>query len=110
MFKKIALVITFLLAAGLQPIFADTVTFEDLPDAYFFSADGQNIGSFYSGLTVGNDVTALSASRFGGYDDAGFPPHSGDVVIWSAFDPDITVNFAMDQTSVGAWYTSYDFL
>jgi hypothetical protein len=110
MIRKSTLIMLFTLAAGLSAAYADTINFENLPDTYFFSVDATNIGSYYSGLTFGDDVTALSVSRFGGYDDAGFPPHSGDVVIWSAFDPDITVDFAQDQTSVGAWYTSYDFL
>ena len=63
-----------------------SINFEDLPDAYFFSAGGQNIGTFYSGVTFGPYVTGLSVSRFGGYGDAAYPPHSGDVVVWSAFD------------------------
>lgn len=48
---------------------------EDLPDEYFFSSRGQSIGSFY--ITFGPNVTGLSISRFGGYDDSGFPSHSG---------------------------------
>jgi hypothetical protein len=73
---------------------ANVITFEDLPDAYFFSSGDQNIGDFYSGITFGPDVTVLSTSRFGGYDSSGFPPHSGDVVIWDAVDPTITIDFA----------------
>ena len=69
-----------------------------------------NVGSFYLGLTFGPDVTGLSVTRFGGYNDAGFPPHSGDVVVWSAFDFDTTITFAVPLVSVGIWYTSFDFL
>ena len=71
------------------------ITFEDPPDANFFSTGGQSIGNFYSGLTFGPAVTGSSVSRFGDYDNAGFPPHSGDVVIWDATDPTITISFAL---------------
>ncbi len=80
--------------------------FEGLPDAYFFSAGGQNIGNYYSGLTFGPYVTGLSVSRFGGYDDSGFPPHSGDVVVWSAFDDPMTISFDSAASDVSFWYTS----
>lgn len=89
-------------------VFAGTITFEDLPDAYFFSSGDQNIGSFYSGVTFGPDVTGLSVSRFGGYDNAAFPPHSGDVAIWDATDPTIVISFASPISSFGIWYTSFD--
>jgi hypothetical protein len=89
-------------------VHADVITFEDLPDAYFFSAGDQNIGTFYPGITFGPNVTALSVSRFGGYDDAGFPPHSGDVVIWDATDATITITFDTALQSFGIWYTSFD--
>jgi hypothetical protein len=89
--------------------YGDTViTFEDLPDAYFFGGGDQNIGNFYSGITFGPDVTGLSVSRFGGYDNSGFPPHSGDVVIWDASDATINISFASPLSSFGIWYTSFD--
>jgi hypothetical protein len=80
--------------------------FEDLPDTYFFSSGGQNIGNFYPDVTLGPYVTGLSESRFGGYDDAAFPPHSGDVVVWSPFDDPMTLAFSSPETVVGFWYTS----
>jgi hypothetical protein len=87
---------------------ADVITFENLPNAYFFAAGDQNIGTFYSGVTFGSNVTGLSVSRFGGYPSAAFPPHSGDVVIWDATDPTITIDFASAIGFVGIWYTSLD--
>ena len=89
---------------------ADTITFETLPDENFFAGGGQNIAGFYPGLTFGPYVTGLSVSRFGGYSDAAFPPHSGDVVVWSAFDPNIDVAFATPQALVGFWFTSLDLI
>ncbi|HEX3745808.1 MAG TPA: RHS repeat-associated core domain-containing protein [Bryobacteraceae bacterium] len=99
-----------LFVLGLASAYADviTITFENLPDAFFFNGDGQNIGTFYPGLTFGPNVTGLSVSRFGGYDDSGFPPHSGDVVIWDASDSTITIDFASSIESFGIWYTSFD--
>jgi hypothetical protein len=87
---------------------AGVVTFEDLPGVYFFGGGGQNIGNFYPGITFGPNVTGLSGSRFGGYASDAFPPHSGDVVIWDATDPTITITFASALTSFGIWYTSFD--
>ncbi|MEX2262540.1 MAG: PEP-CTERM sorting domain-containing protein [Bryobacteraceae bacterium] len=92
------------------PAFSVTVSFEDLPSENFFNDTGANVASFYAGLTFGPGVTGLSVTRFGGYSDAAFPPHSGDVVVWSAFDFDTTIAFATPQAVVGLWYTSFDFL
>lgn len=89
-------------------LYATTLTFEDLPASYFFSSGGQNIGSYYSGVNFGPYVTGLSVTRFGGYADAAYPPHSGDVVIFSAFDTDITISFASALSNVSFWYTSFD--
>ncbi len=100
------LVTALLIFAGLAQ--ASVIDFESLPDANFFSAGDQNIGSYYSGITFGPVVTALSISRFGGYDNLAYPPHSGDVVVWDASDPTITILFSKAQTSFGVWYTSLD--
>jgi len=97
------------LAAFCLSASATTVyTFEDLPDAYFFSSGDQNIGAFYAGITFGPNVTALSVSRFGGYDSSGFPPESGDVVIWDASDATIDISFDSPLQSFGIWYVSFD--
>ncbi len=101
--------LAWLLCALSMAAKADTILmFEDLPDVYFFSSGGQNVGSYYPGVTFGPNVTALSVSRFGGYASDAFPPHSGDVVIWDAFDPTINVTFDFSVVSFGIWYTSFD--
>lgn len=87
-----------------------SINFEDLPDNHFFGLTAENIGTLYSGIGFGPGVTGLSVTRFGGYANAAFPPHSGDVVVWSAFDFDTTITFAAPQSMVGIWYTSLDFL
>jgi RHS repeat-associated protein len=101
----VVLVLSFL---GLAPAHATLITFEDLPDADFFNGGDQNIGNFYPGLTFGPDVTGLSVSRFGGYANDAFPPNSGDVVIFDASDPTITIDFSSPINSFGIWYTSFD--
>lgn len=88
------------------PLAANTIDFDDLPDAYFFSSGGQNVGSFYSGFNFGPYVTGLSVSRFGGYDNSAFPPHSGDVAVWSPYDDPMTVTFSSPEAMVDFWYTS----
>jgi len=103
-------VLALMLLAGVTALKADTVVlnFEDLPDANLFSSGGQNIGNFYSGVTFGPYVTGLSVSRFGGYDNAAYPTHSGDVAVWSVFDNDTTLVFSVLRDSVSFWYTSLD--
>jgi len=103
-FKSVLILFIFSLASA----HAALITFENLPDADFFNGGGQNIDGFYTGLTFGPNVTGLSASRFGGYSDAAFPAHSGDVVIWDSQDPTITIDFASPIQSYGIWYTSFD--
>ena len=83
-------------------------TFEDLPDAYFYSSGDQNIGAYYAGITFGPDVTGLSVSRFGGYDSSGFPPESGDVVMSESavtiklfFLPSVAENCSSRYTTSG---------
>jgi uncharacterized protein (TIGR03437 family) len=104
MFRWLAALVLTALAAQAQSV----MTFSDLPDAYFFASGDQNIGSYYSGITFGPDVTALSVSRFGGYNSAAFPPHSGDVAIWDPTDPTITISFTSAVQSFGIWYTALD--
>jgi hypothetical protein len=83
-----------------------TLNFAKLPNNYFFNSGDQNVGSFYSGVTFGPNVTALSVSRFGGYNSKAYPPQSGDVVIWDPSDSTITITFASTIQSFAVWYTS----
>src|SRR5437016_4878748 len=105
MTKLMLLVLAAPLAIQAQ---STVVTFADLPDAYFSSSGGQNIGNYYKAFTLGPAVTGLSVSRFGGYNSAAYPPHSGDVAIWDATDPAITVTFSAAVQSFGIWYVSFD--
>lgn len=107
--KILSLTVVFLFCLC-RSLIGDVIDFEDLPNDYFFLGGSQNIGSFYTGVILGPDVTALSVTLFGGFDSLAFPTHSGDVAIWSPFEFDIAVQFAVAQEIVGVWYTSLDFL
>jgi RHS repeat-associated protein len=97
-----------LICLSVGSVFGDVIDFETLPDAFFFNGGGQNIGNHYPGLTIGPDVTGLSVSRFGGYASDAFPPHSGDVAIFDAADPTVTIAFSSPVQFFGIWYTSFD--
>jgi|GEM_PF-1285164 len=107
-YRLLTFVVLLFLSFGSAYADVITLTFEDLPDVNLFSSGGQNIGDFYPGITFGPDITGLSVSRFGGYDDSGFPPHSGDVVIWDPSDSTINISFDSAIQSFGIWYTTFD--
>ena len=81
------------------------IDFEDLPSTYMFLGDGENIGSFYSGVTFGPNVTGLDLSG-----STAFPPHSGSIAVWDPLDLTVTISFDTPQAMVGVWYTSFDLL
>lgn len=98
--------VPLLMLGSFLEIGAATISFDYLPDSYLFGSGDENIGTFYSGLDFESNVTALSATRFGGYDNTAFPPHSGDMVVWDASEDTITISFTSPQDDVGVWYTS----
>jgi hypothetical protein len=98
----------FIVLAVLLPktgLLAGVIDFEDLPSTYMYLGGGQNIGSFYSGLTLGSSVTGLDLTG-----STSYPPHSGSIAVWDPSDPVVTVAFDTPQASVGLWYTSFDLL
>jgi hypothetical protein len=99
--KALRLMVTVIMISG--SAMADIITFEDLPLANMFLGGGQNIGSFYPTLTFGADVTGLDLTG-----STAYPPHSGNIVIWSPSDPIVSIAFALPQGQVGIWYTSFE--
>ena len=87
------------------PAAADILDFEGLPSTYMFLGGGQNVGSYYSGVTLGPNVTGLDLTG-----STAYPPHSGSIVLWDPFDLTVTISFNKPQSSVGLWYTSFDLL
>jgi len=79
-----------------------TIDFEDLHDK-------DVVGTHYPGLTFsGNDVVCANrAENPLGYNWAGWPPHSGDGIIWDSVWPNpgsIRIDFDFCVTMVGAWF------
>ncbi len=90
-----------------MPALAFTLDFEGLPDQHYHYGGDQNLGSYYPGLTFGPDVTVLDRVIYG-YNDAQYPPHSGNAVIFWDSGSYIDVALATPAGSVSAWYSSAD--
>ncbi|MBD3234824.1 MAG: T9SS type A sorting domain-containing protein [candidate division Zixibacteria bacterium] len=78
--------------------------FENIPEQYWYFGGGENLGCFYEGLCFGPEATILENQVYG-YNDEGYPPHSGHAVLFSAGVPYIDVTFDMPTNYVGVWYT-----
>jgi probable HAF family extracellular repeat protein len=83
---------------------ADVITFDNLPDEYLFTGGGQNIGSYYPGVTFGPSVTGLDLTGSTAFP----PPFGGSIVAWDPTDDPVTIAFADPKSMVGIWYTSLD--
>lgn len=86
---------------------ATTINFETLPATNMFFGGDVNIGTFYPGVNFGPDVTGLNAAT-GDVNPTAFPPHSGNVVVWSAGSNTVDIEFTQPLSSVGFFYTSLD--
>jgi len=82
------------------------VDFEGLPLTYYFKYGWQNLDGYYPGLNFGPGATILDRVT-GGYNDVGWPPHSGNAVLFSDSLPYIRVDFvSLPANYVETWYTS----
>ncbi len=79
--------------------------FEDVPEQYWYFGGGQNLDGFYPGLNFGTSVTVLENVVYG-YNDTGYPPHSGHQVIFSADNATTRVDFDNPTSHVGFWFTN----
>ncbi|MBD3232624.1 MAG: T9SS type A sorting domain-containing protein [candidate division Zixibacteria bacterium] len=82
----------------------EVIDFEEVPEQYWYFGGGQNLGGFYPGLNFGSSVTILENQVYG-YNDTGYPPHSGHQVAFTADVPTIRVDFDALVNHVGVWYT-----
>jgi len=98
---RLALIATIFIS----PVLADVIDFENLPNTYMFVGDGQNIGTYYSGVDFEQNVTGLDLTG-----DTAYPPHSGSIAVWDPYDLSLTISFTTPQSMVGIWYTSFDVL
>lgn len=83
----------------------NVVNFDGLSEHYWYNGDNQNLGDFYSGVSFGPHSTILEAAVYG-YNDDGYPPHSGDAVLFTPTEPSIRADFPFQMSHVGLWYTS----
>ena len=81
------------------------VDFEGLPDANYYFGGNTNLGGYYAGLNFGADATILDQAIYG-YNSGGYPPHSGDAVLFSVSDPVIRVDFSSATNHAELWYTT----
>ncbi len=78
---------------------------EDVPETYWYFGGDQNLGDFYEGLFFGPDATILESVVYG-YNNTGYPPHSGNQVLFTDSDNTIRVDFEDPTNHVGVWYTA----
>ncbi|MBD3233852.1 MAG: T9SS type A sorting domain-containing protein, partial [candidate division Zixibacteria bacterium] len=81
-----------------------SVNFDGVPQTYWHHDGNQNLGSYYTGVTFGPHVTILETTVYG-YNDTGYPPHSGDAVAWATDSFHIRADFTNTTDHVGVWYT-----
>src|SRR6478752_6142948 len=101
--KKATLALLVLLFA--TPSVAATITFEGMPQAYWYYGGQQNFGNYWAGVNFGPDSTILESTVYG-YNSGGYPPHSGDAVLFSINTPYIDATFDSAVDFVSLWYTS----
>lgn len=81
-----------------------TLDFEGLPTTYYYLYGDQNIGGYYPGVSFGPDATILDRV-IGGYNDSGYPPHSGNAVFFSDNYGYVDITFANPVSYVEGWFT-----
>lgn len=104
--KKMSFVLCIAAALFLiRPAYAVTLDFEGVPLTYYYLGGNLNLGNFYPGVNFGPDATILDYVIYG-YDCGGYPPHSGNAVLFSGTLPYIDVIFDAPVSNVSVWYTS----
>lgn len=86
------------------PCIAGTIDFEGMPQDYWYYGGQQNFGNYWDGVYFGPDSTILEKSVYG-YNDSGYPPHSGDAVLFSIATPYIDAIFETPVDFFSLWYT-----
>jgi hypothetical protein len=87
--------------------FAGTITFEGMPEVYQYGYGHQNFGNYWAGVSFGPDSTVLDKNwPLDYYNYSGYPPHSGDAVLFSYNTPYIDATFDIAVNNVSMYYTS----
>jgi hypothetical protein len=76
-----------------------------MPQDYWYYGGQQNFGTYWAGVNFGPDSTILETTVYG-YNSAGYPPHSGDAILFSINTPHIDATFDSPVDFVSLWYTS----
>ncbi len=86
-------------------VFAGTITFEGAPQ-------GQDLGSYYQGVTFGADAQATGQTIIAGDPAHSFPAHSGTMLLTdnNLFNPVLSFTFDTPQSSLSFWFNSLDAL
>ena len=104
--KKVLLaVLTMIFLAGTSHALT-VLDFEGIPDTYWYMAGAQNLGDYYAGVTFSTDAVILESTVYG-YNDYGYPPHSGDAVLRPYSSGIIRADFGIATNHVEFWYSSY---
>ncbi|MCP4632958.1 MAG: PEP-CTERM sorting domain-containing protein [candidate division Zixibacteria bacterium] len=102
--KKVLLALIAIMLMATTSHALTVVDFEGLPDDFYYMGGSQNLGDYYEGITFGQEATILDRNIYG-YNDSGYPPHSGDAVLFSVSTPLIRVDFDDATNHVEMWYT-----
>ncbi len=83
----------------------EMIDFQGVPEDYWSSAGGQNLGGYFPGLTFGTTAVIVEATVYG-YNDIGYPWHSFDSVLGSLSAEVVQIDFDEPKTHVGFWFTT----
>jgi len=88
-----------------------TIDFENVPDQYLYNYPGGAVplGNYYAaqfGVTLGSGAFVFDKTRYGGYNDFGYPPHSGTAVIGAPTANAYDITFSQGMFKVDAWYNT----
>jgi hypothetical protein len=105
-FSKFIIFQLFIILTFAPLCFSGTIDFEGMPQTYWYFGGQQNFGNYWGGAFFGPQSTILEKTVFG-YNSSGYPPHSGDAVLFSISIPHIKLEFDSPVDYVSLWYTSY---
>jgi len=84
---------------------AGTIDFENMPQDYWYNGGQQNFGNYWQGVNFGPASTILESEVYG-YNNSGYPPHSGVAVLFSFDVPYIDIVFDLTVDTFSFWYTT----
>src|SRR5271154_1637505 len=99
--KSLRMIAVVCALAGVSRAFAGTIDFENAPKLYWENGGGEDLGSFYQGVTFGPDAQITTTSTT-------YPAHSGNLELTTAnlAAPVLSMTFDSPQPDVSFWYSS----